>query len=328
MPKYPKVHLDEFKRLLKVANPGIGLNAKVFGKSSIQPLMAILDDDAGNAQKVATAITTVANTADGTYGNKANKYKEALYYLQRTYPVPTGSIVGVKANQAKAVKLHRSGREPSVKTWRKYEEDNARSWQPVADGGIELATASRIEALAGTVEEYILSQPLNTGVVVIHLQGYQTGMNRVYDGWKAVDHMRSVLRVAAAAHMPLCTLKVQGGESVCPELQLPRDLFGEQIAPYVARHSGFHSDEYRDFVTSKENIILMGFDADVCVHINMFGGPELMDATDEEKRTNKPSRTVSGILSHCNVITSRPMLVARGLEAIDRDEFGPQLHGT
>jgi hypothetical protein len=46
-------------------------------------------------------------------------------------------------------------------------------------------------------------------------------------------------------------------------------------------------------VTSKTNLVVMGFDADVCVHINMFGGPE-----------------------------------ARGMSVIDRDEFGPYLHHT
>jgi hypothetical protein len=331
MPKYPAFQMTEFRRLLVQANPTVesGLAAKAFGKSSLQPLMEILNSDKGTADQVRAQLQLLAGTRDGVYGSKANKYKQALYYLELTYPIAIGQRVGVGADKARAVILHKSGRQPSVKTWRKYVKDDARSWAPEAKDGMELATATRIEGVPGTVEEFILNEPAQTGVIMIHLQGFQDSMNRVYDGWKALDHMRSVLRVAAAVKLRLLVLKVAQGDAVCAELKPALAGFGEVREVYVARHSGFHDASYREFVGGLRNVVVMGFDADVCVHINVFGGPELLDATDEERRTNAPSRPVGALLSEVNVITSRPLLVARGFNGVvDRAEYGPQIERT
>lgn len=79
-------------------------------------------------------------------------------------------------------------------------------------------------------------------------------------------------------------------------------------------HMGGHEPEFDLFMSQHDNVIVMGFDADVCVKLNIFGG--------YEHRKDKSGKQVAcmPIVNYSNVITSRALLVGKGNETNPLDE--------
>lgn len=76
MPLYPVPNMTQFRALLLAANPTIesGLKAKVFGKSALQPLVALLTNAATTELQVYQAIASLSH-------DTTQKYRTALSYL-------------------------------------------------------------------------------------------------------------------------------------------------------------------------------------------------------------------------------------------------------
>jgi hypothetical protein len=318
--------LNTFLTLARAVDPKIDATLKKgWGRgSSLKPLVELLGKNSCSAQKICSALEELAKTSDKTYVTKANKYKSAIYHLELTYPIPANQRVPVFTTKQKkrsnAIRYNRGATEPSVKDWQKGNAADPGTW---IARGFNFALPSSIQSLAGTVEDFILRNPA-TGVIIIHLQNHEHDMDLTYDGFTAVQHINSVLNVARRTASGLCVLRVTNAAAVCASILHEYNQFPAPLTPQVERHSGFHSEVFRTFVTGKTDIVLAGFQADMCVHINMFGG-ELLVRTAAEIATHAEPRPASALLAHTNVITSRPLVVSEG-NSINRQEYGILRH--
>ncbi len=75
MAKYPKAEFDVFMSRVRTANPTFGR----FQKSTLSPVLAILESDSGSASNLEKAVAALPEET-------RSKYREALRYLKWTYP--------------------------------------------------------------------------------------------------------------------------------------------------------------------------------------------------------------------------------------------------
>jgi hypothetical protein len=91
-------------------------------------------------------------------------------------------------------------------------------------------------------------------------------------------------------------------------------------APHVAvnelghRHMGGIHAAFNNFVTNYPTVVVMGFDADVCVRANLFG------ATEYPANAVVGTSALTPIAAQANVVTSRAVLVTVGV--IQQPEYG------
>jgi hypothetical protein len=318
--------LNTFLTLARAVDPTIDTTlTRSWGRgSSLKPLVELLGKDSCSVDKIRSALENLVKTSDKTYVTKANKYKSAIYHLELTYPIPANQRVPVftarQKKRSNAIRYNRGATDPSVKDWQKGDAADPGTWIARA---FNFALPSSIQPLAGTVEDFILRNPA-TGVIIIHLQNHEHDMDLTYDGFTAVQHINSVLSVARRTGSPLCVLKVTNAAAVCASILHEYNQFPAPLTPQIERHSGFHNQDFRNFLTGKTNIVLSGFQADMCVHINMFGG-ELLVRTAAEIAIHAEPQPASALLAHTNVITSRPLVVSEG-NSINRHEYGILRH--
>jgi hypothetical protein len=314
--------LNTFKALARAVDPTIDTTlTRSWGRgSSLKPLVELLGKNNCSVEGIRSALEKLAKTSDKTYVTKANKYKSAIYHLELTYRIPANQRVPVftakQKKRSNAIRYNRGATSPSVKDWQKGDAADPGTWIPK---GFNFVSPSSIQPLAGTVEDFILRNPA-TGVIIIHLQNHVPDMDLTYDGFTAVQHINSVLNVARRTTSALCVLRVTNAAAVCDSILHEYNQFPGKITPLTQRHSGFNNQDFRNFVTGRANIVLAGFQADMCVHVNMFGG-ELLARTQVEIDTRAEPRPASALLTHTNVITSRPLVIGEG-GPINRQEYG------
>jgi|WetSurMetagenome_2_1015567.scaffolds.fasta_scaffold149379_2 hypothetical protein len=297
MPQYTR--LNDFMALVKAANSSYAR----WVRSSLSPLADLLQKQDCTPQKVKEQIGLLASTRDAQFTTKANKYKDALYFLACTYPGidPVQTLPG-NCGASVAVMYMKTELKPTLQA-------NPFFVNPVRPICVNLGVP---------VEEFILGHPdLSLGVLLIHLSNCQAAMNRTYCGWKAVDHMRSVIRTAIHRNLEHAVLYLKGGARACgplDEVLRPGRLV--DCHELGNHHSGFFNDHFEAFVARHDALVVMGFDADVCVHANLFGTPDtLPDGTLPPALVNKVT-----------VITSRPLLVTVGM--VSKLEYGNSIRGT
>ncbi len=303
MPQYRRI--NEFLQRVHQANT----RYERVKRSSLRPLLAILNNHTGTSQQVRQAIATLAATADANYRNKANKYKEALYFLQRTYPIAPGQRISVNPQASRAVLYNRTAMPPNFNAYGHGMYHNT------------ARVVSLNNMMNKTVEEYLYTVPGHKGIVLIHLGSFQAPMSTRIDGWPVLSHMKSVLRVARDVNCNICVLHMGGNPEVCPELANEVNAFGNRVVVHEVgnHHMGNHHQAFRNFVRRHSSVVVMGFDADICVRANLFGTTEYFP----------DHRTVPPIISMTNVITSRALLVTTGTinPVGHQGEYG-QLYGT
>ena len=302
MPRY--LQTAAFLQMVRAANPTYS-RVKT---SSLAPLVAILNSPNGTANQVVAAINRIKATADPVYVNKANKYKNALHFLQRTYPVPLGQWVTLGAARARAARYTQAAMPPA--------------FNPLGPGmynGVQrLRPANQWEgAAAQSVEDFIYTAPGPVGAVLIHVDGHQNGMDVVVDGMRVIDHMKATLRAVQHRGGGACALHIGNTPPVLPALQVE---FNACVANRVVvneqghRHMGGFHAAFNNFVAGYATVVVMGFDADVCVRANLFG------------TTEHPANAVVGtpaltpITAQADVVTSRAVLVTMGV--IQQAEYG------
>jgi hypothetical protein len=295
MPAFP--HVATFLQRVNAVNPTYSR----FKNSSLTPLVAILNNPAGTAVQVATAITQVRNVADATFGNKANKYKSALHYLQRLYPIPQPQWVALGAVRSRAVRYTQTAlpnpfnaHGPNI-----YNPSFTQRLQP----------PSLWEGItAQSVEDFIYRSAAPVGAVLIHMDAHQPGMDKVVDGMRVVDHIKSVLRAIQHRGGGVCALHIGATPPVCPALAPEYNACANRVAVNELghRHMGSFHAAFNNFVTRYATVVVMGFDADVCVRANLFGAPEYA-ANAVAGDSSLPPLT-----SQNDIVTSRALLVATG----------------
>jgi len=279
--------INDFMALVR----GVNANFERWKKSSLRPLINILNDSAGTANQVSGALANLP-------APKVSKYLDALYYLLATYPGLTGNDLH----------LPTMGKTNAARFTRTALPATFNPQVPVQD-----RLVAQNAFLGQTVEQYLIDNAAGTGVILIHLSGFEPAMSQVYDGRKVVDHMNSVLRVAKAKNCGVCIL-YQNAPPVCAELQAAADACTQTLAHVHPQHMGARDQAFYNFATNHTNCVVMGFDACVCVRANLFGSTETMPN----------GGYVAPVVSLTNVVTSRAVLVCdTPISPIaDRGEWG------
>ena len=103
---------------------------------------------------------------------------------------------------------------------------------------------------------------------------------------------------------------------VCAELQATANAFeGRKRDLHITpEHMSGCSAIYRNFAANHDHVVVMGFDADVCVNANLFGAPEEMP----------DGSFVPPLTSMTHVVTSRALLAMQGqiFPFDNRGEYG------
>lgn len=288
----PYLRLNDFLQRVRAANSTF----ERVKTSSLRPLIAVLQSATGNAAQVAAAVTALPLA-------KALKYKTALYFLQGTYP-------GLAAGTVQFGPLGKSNAARFTQT------AMPAAFNPALPAQDRVVAASAF--LNQTVEQFILSAPVPPGIILIHLSAWIPNMNDVFEGAKVVDHMKSVLRVGLDNGCDLCVL-YQNAPVVCPQLDAEVNAFLPRTASHVhPQHMGARNANFRAFAATRPTVIVMGFDASVCVRANIFGSPERMPPG------TPAAAWVAPIVTLTDVVTSRAVLVTSGniTPIAHRGEYG------
>jgi len=287
-------NIQTFIQRAKNVNP----NFERFKQSSLRPLIAVLRDINGSLTQVRAALAALPPV-------KANKYKEAIYYLLGDYPglwpFPRSVNFGPldKLNAAEFSKT-----------------DLPQGYNPARPQFDRIVAPSRFLNL--TVEQYLISNP-GTGVILIHLSGHDAGMDMVFNGEKCINHIKSVLRVANDNKRDLCILYMEE-PPVLAALQDEVAASANKTHVLVKeQHMGARHPWFLGFAQRHSHVVVMGFDATICVEANLFGAEEKM----EDGSLVPPLATLS------NVVTSRAVLVTTGtiFPKINKGQWGC-LHAT
>ncbi|MBZ2185083.1 MAG: hypothetical protein K7J46_10250 [Bryobacter sp.] len=304
MPVFPQT--TQFLQMVRAANPTYSR----LKSSSLQPLVAILNSPNGNANQVALAITRIRSTADVLFVNKANKYKSALHFLQRTYPIPLAQWVTFGAQRGRAIRFTQT---PMPGVFNPYGP------AMYANGNVtRLQPQNQWEgAAAQSVEDFVYTAAGPIGVVLIHLDGYQNGMHERVDGIRVIDHMQNVLVAVRHRGGNACALHIGNTPPVLPALAMEFNAFGVNrviVNEQGHRHMGSFHAAFNQFVTAYATVVVMGFDADNCVRANLFGTKEY--AANAVQGTN----SLTPITAQADAVTSRAVLVTGGV--INSAEYG------
>lgn len=290
----------------------------------LKNLIEVLNRDHYSPEDVRRNIQTLAATSDATYLTLANKFRQALWYLQETYPIKTDKWVSVVPNESlsSAAYYEKTNMPANFNTYQippqtltEQEEIEATKQKIIrqASGIDRTLTIEDTDHLmtkncwlGKTIEEHIITSDYKPGVILIHLGDYRNGMETMIDGYPVVEHIKSVLRVAQKEDGDLCNLHMTQDKNICNELRNDVAAFAANRIVDISepeRHMGGRHQAFRDFVKNHNYVIVMGFDADICVRANLFGAPE---------HYGNKHTTVPPILSMANVVTSRAVLVSKG----------------
>jgi hypothetical protein len=273
MPAY--ANLQEFLTRVRIANRAFRRST-----SSLRNLISILESATGTAGQVQAALAQLPT-------QKANQYKDALYYLQRTYP----------ALAPNSLHLGALGKTAAARFARTALPVPYNPAAPVMDRVVPNSIF-----LNQNVEQFLLTAPVNTGVLLIHLSTFIGNMNDTFNNWKVVDHMNSALRVAWERNLHLCVLH-QNNPPVCSQLIAEVNSFANSYLAHVhPHHMGGHDANFITWAQNHDPIVVMGFDACVCVRANLFGSPEVLAA----------GGFVAPLITYADVVTSRAVLVTNG----------------
>ncbi len=279
MPRYHQfvAYMADVRR----ANP----NFERILNSSLRPLNTLLQNQASTAVQVVNAIQALPAI-------KKAKYRDALWYLMATYPGLNVFNLGVG--------LHAQG---ATNTARYTQTGLAPNYDPSSRPPRRNRPPSAWQNMAP--EQWLLSTGGTKGILLVHLSGFQDPMNSLHNGRRGVDHMNSVLRIGRLVGADLLCLHMEG-DATCPQLAEAATAYGGSKTDLhiTPQHMGGRSQVYRTFAANHNHVLVMGFDANICVNANLFGSPEKMPPS---------NNFVPPLTSLTNVVTSRALLVSSGV---------------
>ncbi|MFH1998407.1 MAG: hypothetical protein ABIK28_01950 [Planctomycetota bacterium] len=313
MPTYWSLHKDTFLQYAKNVNPRF---EKIL-QSSLHPLMEKLKKEPTPQTPAWTLdvkkwLLFAKKQSDGKYRNKANKYKDALYHLVQYLGIASEfSVGGVDATRAC-----------------RFQRTNVHPRFDPSESPPDQRNITRIIAPCAwqsrTIEDSV-ARGLIDGIVVIHMGKFDgLAMNMVFDGWKTIDHMNSVLRVAGrmVPPIPLALIEIDN-KDVCDELGEASNYPNRQRCSVSLHnpggsHSGQHNQNFRIWINGKQNVVVMGYDGSICVRANLFGVPETIASALGVGpilmlgQPPAPKRWVRPLVTVTSVETSRALLACSG----------------
>lgn len=300
MPTYWTTHRNAFIQYVRAVNP----NFERLLQSSLRPLIDELKREPTPRtpvwiNNIKKWLLFAKRQTDGTYRNKARKYKDALYHLVQTLNIANDFTV--------------SG-TPKTNAYQ-YNQMAA----PAAFDPRQAATANVTRLVpAGaylnmTVEDYVARGSAD-GVFIIHMQGNDPAMDKKFDGWTTKEHMNSVLRVAKRCNPPLpaYALTMKADTPIC--LTEANPYLGLQTGHNPDSHSAWKVPTFRAWVAGKNNVVVMGFDGSICVDANLFGTNEtIAHPHGVGVDVGGGTRFVAPLVSQTNVVTCRALLATSDL---------------
>ena len=307
----------EFVQFVTAANP----HFERMLLSSIRPLIEELKQEPTPRtlawqNNIRRHIRFMKDQSDGLYRTKANKYKDALYHF-----VQTGNIPNL-------VNDFTIGGMNTTRAYRFAQTNVPATFNP-AQAGPLVANVHRIVPAGAwvnpsmTVEDYVARGNAD-GIFIIHMQGDEAAFKEKFDGWTSLQHMDSVLRVAKRRNVPIYILNMY---------DRPTALFEANNYHVALRttghvpqaHSGQHAPNFRNWLLGKNNVVVMGYDAIVCVDANLFGsndpiaeaygvGPSHVYPANGfiVALRNTLVKFARPLVSVTNVVTSRALLATTG----------------
>jgi len=277
MPAY--AHLPAFLALVRAANPSY----ERWVRSSLRPLIAVLNSNTGTAQQVCAAVAALPAI-------KVARYLDALYFLLADYPaMPADPGAHLNLGALGKTQAHHYAQAVMPPNFNPIGAQNNRVF----------AVSPNILPLGQSVEQYILANHATVSVLLIHLSDHAEGMQRPYNGRTTLAHINSVLRVARVKGCPVCALTMKADREVCPPLATEYNLFVARTRLYEPLHHTSGHVDFINFLTARANLVVMGFDGAICVPANLFG----------TNQTNPDGTYLRPILTRTNVVLSRATLV-------------------
>ena len=304
-----------FAGFVRAANPGF---ERVL-RSSLRPLIEELKrepDPQTQAWRdnVIRHIRSMKNERDGTYRTKANKYKDALYHLVQEGNIPGFQPADYTVGGIDATKAYSF---PITPVSPNFDPSRPHPKTP----GIQRLTpnAGWVGPHSMTVEDYV-ARGNSDGIFIIHMQGNEAAFDMKFDGWTSKQHMNSVLRVAKRRGVPIYALNMGAGDT-CLDEENNYTAGLRTTGHNPESHSGQQLANFRLWLAGKANVVVMGFDATVCVDANLFGTAEYIEAVHGVgaqhvyaamgrivRLRNQQVRFVKPLVSVANVVTSRALL--------------------
>jgi Isochorismatase family len=304
MPQYPAHYYAKFVELAQGSGSGLGRKGHLDG--ALKALGRLLNRDSSKIEIVA-AIAALGRARDGAHISKLRKYREAVAFLENTFPISPGQRQAPVGAGVEAIRYVQNATRPTATFTNGH----------LNYGSLQLTQSTAQIGLEQTVTEYIEANAANTRLLLIHLGGHQGDMNHSWEGATALDHMNAVLTAAAEKNMHVCILRdphtgVRGQNvptptnAVCAGL---RNAVGGIPGTHIwvadggNQHSAFHDPAFQIWVTNPgvNAVIVMGFDADICVRGNVFG-------ISEQAANVVPLSLVPALINFVDVVTSRPLL--------------------
>lgn len=305
MPAYAQ--LNQFMNLVRTANPTYERVASrtfgTIGTSSLRPLIAILGDHAGTAIQVANAIGQLPTV-------KVKRYLTPLYHLLATYPgLPpaTADNLNMGALAQSNAALYQQTVMPA-------------NFTPTAPNPNNLRFVTPVSAFQNqTIEQYMLINRATTSVLLIHLSGVVGGMQTLFEGRSTIQHIVSSLRVARLLALPVCALTMDANADVCAPMQGEYAQLPNTTRVFVNdRHTGAHMPQFLNFVTARPNLVVMGFDAGICVFANVFGCTDIL----ANGTFSPPLSTLANVvMSRATLVSTTP--ISSNTPTFGQAEYGP-----
>lgn len=309
--------LDEFMRLVREANPDFEKwRVGGLGQSSLRPLINVLSDKSSPPTRVKEELAKIPP-------EKVNQYKDPLYYLIGTWE-NTGTLSGTDI-RFPALENAEAGRFWKTALPTNYNPARQKSNTSPKEDLSKLSEAARLELalldqgrgdrivphcahLYMTVEQFLLTHGGRAGVLMIHMEKPdKIGLEMKFNGHTCLNHIQSVLRVAALKECDLCILN-QCGPKLTEKLERQLSSYGGEKKTTVIvpkGHMGGRDAQFRNFMQSHEEVVVIGFDANVCVDANLFGSIEFM-------KEGNVLRFIPPVITQTDVVTSRAILVSPG----------------
>lgn len=315
MPACPTNVMTEFMHHLRAVNKTIdsGLTAKVFGKSSLQPLVALLRSPDCSPLGIYRAIAALDPAS-------VTKYDIGLFYLLRNFP-------GMAATGIQVADLKK---QPIVQTQAALfrRTANPANYQP--DSGIRDRPVVFVEPpsafMGGSVIDHLLANPDDASILLIHLASHiSSGLEVTFNGRTCLEYITSVLRVGRIVGCPVAVLSIANPANPPLSAGLMREF---NLVPLPRRtrvhdntkHTAGHDPAMQAFFALRPRVVVMGFDGTVCVFANVFGSSERVAGVDTAYRPP--------LINFGDIIMSRATLSNTGplftrTPAFGRPQYGP-----
>jgi nicotinamidase-related amidase len=344
MPLYANANYTEFVRRAQLE--GSGLGTKWHQDGALKALGALLRADSTGMQ-VQAAIATLARTRDNVHQSKLRKYRDAIAYVENTFPIARGLRQAPLGARIQARRYTRNLAPPTI---------NFVNNRPNL-GSFRVTSATLQGDEDFTVADFMEVNAASTRVLLVHLGTAQPDMAQLWDGTSALAHMNAVLATAAAQQIHVCILcdphrRGRGvgtptpANAVCGGLAAAVGLLPGThvwVADGGNEHSAFHDPAFLPWLTAPgvTDVVVMGFDADICVRGNVFGAAEFLAAPVVQPVVQPGAQPlaqpgvqpvaqpplvaptlVSALINHVDVVTARPLLSGGAAGSVTQGVWG------